>query len=96
VGRIRSLAFVVLFAGGFLEKLERLSIGEKRLEVVLDDTQVQQRAQRSDLTAIKIAPRGLVTKYEYRHLERLNADGSYDVQYGDKFFAEITNLDDIG
>ena len=90
------IAFVVLFAGGFFEKLAKLSVGEKGLEVVLDDIQDQQRAQQSDLTAIKIALRGLVTKYEYRHLERLNADGPYDVQYGNKFFDEITRLDDIG
>src|SRR5271165_5028760 len=86
------IAFVVLFAGGFLEKLKNISIGEKGLEVVLEDIQVQQEAQRSDLTAIKIALRGLVTKYEYRHLACLKADGPYDVQYGNKFFDEITRL----
>lgn len=90
------IAFVVLFAGGFFEKLKNISIGEKGLEVVLEDIQFQQEAQRSDLTAIKIALRGLVTKYEYGHLARLNADGAYDVQYGNKFFDEITRLDDIG
>jgi hypothetical protein len=93
------IAFVVLFAGGFFEKLAKLSIGEKGFEVTLEDIKdikVQQQAQRSDLTAIKIALRGLVTKYEYRHLAELNADGPYNVQFGNKFFDEITRLDDIG
>lgn len=90
------IAFVVLFAGGFFDKLAKLSIGEKGLEVTLEDIKVQQQVQGSDLAAIKIALRGLVTKYEYRHLDNLNGDGRYDVQFGNKFFEELTRLDDIG
>jgi hypothetical protein len=90
------IALVVLFSAGFLDKVAKFSLGEKGLEITLDALKDQQKAQQSDLTAIKIALRGLVTKYEYRHLARLNADGSYDVQYGNKFFDEITRLDDIG
>jgi hypothetical protein len=90
------IAFAVLFAGGFFEKLAKLSIGDKGLEVTLEDIKVQQEAQGSDLVAIKIAVRGLVTRYEYRHLAQLSADGPYNVRYGNKFFDEITRLDDMG
>jgi len=90
------IAFVVLFTGGFFDKLAKFSVGEKGFEVTLEDLKDQQNAQQSDLNAIKIALRGLVTKYEYRHLAQLNAAGPYNVQFGNKFFDEITRLDDIG
>jgi hypothetical protein len=90
------IAFTILFAAGFFEKLAKLSIGEKGIEVTLDHIKAQQRAQGSDLEMLKIALSGLVTKYEFAHLAKLDAEGTYSVKYGDKFFEEITRLDDMG
>jgi hypothetical protein len=90
------IAFTILFASGFFERLARFSIGEKGLEFTVQDIKVRQEAQRSDLVAIKIALRGLVTKYEYNHMLQLTLDGPYNVRFGNKFFDEITRLDDIG
>lgn len=89
------IVLVVLFAGGFFDKLAKLTIGEKGVELTLEDIRSRQRIQQSDLTEVKIALRGLVTKYEYWHLERLNSEGPYEIKYGNKLFDEITRLDDI-
>src|SRR5690242_689132 len=66
------VGFVVIVAGGFLDRLGRVSFGEKGLEFDLNAVVSRQNAQESELTAIKVALRGLVTRYEYNHLARLN------------------------
>lgn len=89
------IIFIVLLFGNFFDRLAELSFGKDGLHIIrrIED---KQKTQDADLTAIKIALSGLVTKYEYQHLSGLNAPQPYRVQFGNIFFDEIRRLDAIG
>lgn len=57
----------------------------------------QQEVQASDIESIRVALRGLVSKYELDHLRRLrDRDMPFIVNYGKEFYGEIKRLDDFG
>ena len=57
----------------------------------------QQEIQASDIESIRVALRGLVSKYELEHLRRLRAkDVPFIVNYGKEFYGEMKRLDDFG
>lgn len=57
----------------------------------------QQEVQASDIESIRVALRGLVSKYELEHLRRLrDKDVPFIVNYGKEFYGEIKRLDDFG
>ncbi len=57
----------------------------------------QQDIQASDIESIRVALRGLVSKYELEHLRRLRDNNlPFIVNYGKEFYGEIKRLDDFG
>lgn len=90
------IAFIMLFAAGFFDKLSELSFGKDGFSVRLSEIEERQDNQENIIIAIQIALRGLVTKYEYEHLIRLSSPGPYYCKFGHIFFEEIKRLDALG
>jgi len=90
------IAFVVLFAGNFFNKLAELSFGKEGLSLRLNTVEERQERAEDTLNAIQIALTGLLTKYEYEHLRKLDILHAYPCRSGNIFFDEIRRLDSIG
>jgi hypothetical protein len=90
------IAFVALFVAGFFDKLAELSFGKEGLSVRLNTVEARQERADDTLKGIQVALTGLVTKYEYEHLQKLGTPGPYRCKYGNIFFDEIRRLDSIG
>lgn len=61
-----------------------------------DEVKRQQELQASDIESIRVALRGLVSKYELQHLQGLATRNPFNVNYGKEFFNELKRLDDFG
>lgn len=61
-----------------------------------DEVKRQQELQASDIESIRVALRGLVSKYELQHLQGLATRNPFIVNYGKEFFDELKRLDDFG
>lgn len=61
-----------------------------------DEVKRQQELQASDIESIRVALRGLVSKYELQHLQGLATTYPFIVNYGKEFYNELKRLDDFG
>jgi hypothetical protein len=61
-----------------------------------DEVKREQELQASDIESIRVALRGLVSKYELQHLQGLATKNPFIVNYGKEFYNELKRLDDFG
>jgi hypothetical protein len=89
------IVFTVLFLANFFDKLAEISFGKEGFKFQLNEVRGRQNETEAMLGAIQVVLKGLVTKYEYKHLQDLNASGPCMRRYGDIFFDEIRRLDAV-
>src|SRR4051794_385996 len=89
------IVFVVLFVGNFFDKLAELSFGKEGISLRLNTVEERQEQAENTLKAIQIALTGLLTKYEYEHLRKLDTLPACLCRFGNIFFDEIRRLDSI-
>ena len=82
------IVFTVLFLSNFFDKLAEISFGKEGFKLQLNEVRGRQ-------DEIQVVLKGLVTKYEYKHLLDLNASGPCMRKFGYIFFDEIKRLDAI-
>ena len=90
------IIFTLLFVGNFFDKLAEISFGKEGFRLQLDAVHDRQKQIEELLAAIQIALDGLITKYEYKHVQDLYASGPCMRKFGYIFFEEIKRLDAIG
>jgi hypothetical protein len=79
---------------------------EKQLALVANDVQElgdeseklknEVKQQASDLQAIRVALRGIVTKWEIDYLRKLTGAGKWDCQWDQDTFSRLKRLDEMG
>lgn len=90
------IAFTVLFVADFFDKLAEISFGKEGFKVRLKEMENRQSNLEDIMAAIQISLKGIVTKYEYKHLINLEEAEYYPCTFGYIFFEEIKRLDSIG
>ena len=92
-----ALGAVLLLGVTFLAQsqysLTDLSLGASGVTAKFERLEGRQDALESEVRALSVAVGGLVTKYEFVHLEKLTKEGPAVVRYGDIMLAELTHLD---
>lgn len=90
------IVFAVLFVGNFFDKLAEISFGKEGFRFQLNAVRDRQQQIEELLAAIQVVLGGLITKYEYKHLQDLCAPEPCMRKFGHIFFSEIKSLDAIG
>ena len=70
-----------------------LTLSSSGISAHFNSIEKKQNKLEEDVRALQVALVGLVNKNEQGHLERLAADGSYTVRFGEIFVGELTRLD---
>lgn len=73
--------------------LKELTLGSSGVTAQFQRIEARQNHLEAEVRALQVALSGLVTKFEVIHLEKLSADGTAKVRFGEIMLAELTHLD---
>ena len=78
------------------EDVRRIKIGGVELERVIDQVKERQALQESEIKAIQIALKGILTKHETGPLTGLNGPGEVLIRYEPDLYWYLHRLDGLG